>query len=492
MVYHWLPDYGVSLHAHVSPSYYDRRITNDWSWGQMADIFGRKSTLFTAILAFGLGSALSGAATSSNVLIGARVLQGIGGAGNIALTGIVIADLVPLRERGKYTGIVGAVWALGTVIGPLVGGGLANAGLWRWIFYLNVPISLAALVLTKMYLKVREPTGSIVSKLRKLDYIGSTVFLAAIVSVQIALARGGTLYPWSSWNVLLPFLGGSAGLCIFVLWIRIAHRFGVNPLIPPALFQVRSANIGFFTTFLHGVIVFGIIYINPVFFEGILGSSSLRTAVQVMPFSFLCAPFAIVAGASIALTGTYKTVNILGFVFTGLGVGLLCFLTVTPPAWQWIVFQMVISAGAGLLFTAPLPPIQAAVEPKEVAAATALYSFMRNFGACWGLAINTSIFNSRFNALGRTLPDNIYNILKNGGAYAVSTVGYKVFGEHEKEVSHIALACLRACWIAMTVLAIVGMAACFWYEKLHLTTHLETNEYGMIDENQRLGDPETK
>lgn len=400
----------------------------------------------------------------------------------MTLTGIIIADLVPLRQRGNYVGLLGAVWALGTVIGPLVGGALANAGLWRWIFYLNVPISIIAMVLTVMYLRVREPVGSITSKLLKLDYVGSAIFLASIVSMQIALAKGGTLEPWTSWKTLVPLLAGFVGMFVFVMWMKIAQRLKVNVLIPMTLFRSRSAVIGFFTTFLHGVIVFGVIYINPVFFEGILGSSSLRTAVQTMPFSFLCAPFAIIAGASIARTGTFKAVNIIGFVVIAIGIGLLQFLTEAPHTWQWITFQMVISAGAGLLFTSPLPPIQAAVETEEVASATALYSFMRNFGAVWGLAINTSLFNYRVNVLAKDLPENIYNYLKNGGAYAISTVGYKVFGELEGQVSQIALSALQVSWVAMTILAILGAMCCCFYEKLHLSTHIETDEYGLLSE----------
>ena len=435
-------------------------------------------------MTFGIGSAVSGAAQTSGTLIGARVVQGIGGAGNLSLTGIIIADLVPMRLRGKYVGILGAVWALGTVVGPLVGGALANAGLWRWIFYLNVPIVCVALYLTLRFMNVKEPTGSILTKLKQLDYMGSAIFLSSIVAIQIALARGGTLNPWSSIHVLGPLFGGFAGMVIFVLWIKIAERIGTNPLISTALFTKRSAVIGFGTTFLHGLIVFGIIYINPVFFEGILGSSSLWTAVQIMPFSFLCAPFAIIAGASIAITGTFKTVNIVGFAVLAIGLVLCQFLSQHPHTWQYVTFQMVISAGAGLLFTSPLPPIQAAVEPEEVASATALYTFMRNFGAVWGLAINTSIFNARINILAKPLPANIYDLLKNGGAYAISTVGYKVFGELEKDVSTIALASLQVCWYAMTALAILGAVACIGYEKLHLATHMQTDSYGMVENSQ--------
>ena len=419
------------------------------------------------------------------MLIAARIVQGIGGAGNLALTEIIISDIVALRDRGKFVGIIGGVWALGTVIGPIIGGALASGGQWRWIFYLNVPISAIALALAVLFLKVNEPVGSIWVKMRKIDLIGSMIFLGSLVSIQIALASGGVNAPWSSWQILVPLIVGFAGLGLFCVWMVVADRWGIQPIIPKSLFSTRTACVGFALTFLHGAIAFGMIYILPVFFEGIRGFSAIKTGVQFLPFTCVTAPFAIVAGAVIAITGTYKTVNIIAFVLMTTAMGLFQILRPDSPQWHWIVFQIVLGMGAGLMFTCSLPPIQAAVKVSEIAAATSLYSFMRNFGAVWGIAVSTSIYNYKINVLATDLPASIYAVLKDGGAFATSTVGYKTFGEYANKVNDIAIHALRFSFWSLFALAAVGIVCAICFDSLHLSRNLET-EYGMQEKEKRI------
>ena len=453
-------------------------------WGQLADVFGRRSTLMSSIILFALGSGLAGGARSSAMLIAARVIQGMGGAGQLTLTDIIISDIVPLRERGKFVGIIGGVWALGTVVGPLLGGALANAGQWRWIFYLNVPISMIALMLAFIYLRVQEQEGSITSKIKRLDYFGASLLIASLLSIQLALAKGGIDSPWQSWRTLVPLLVGFAGLGMFISWIILAHRMMIlkfGPLLSPVLFRSKTANVGYLLTFLHGIIVYGFIYMIPVYFEGILNSSTLRTGVDLFPFTFVSAPFAIIGGAIVNATGNYKYVNIMSFAFLVLSIGLFQLLSSTCPDYYWIVFQILFGIGAGAMFVVSLSPIQAAVPSHDLAAATALYAFMRNFGAIWGLAINTAIFDYKINVLGTTLPDGIYAELQDGGAYALSALGYDIFGHEADSVKNVATMALQYCWWSLFAVAVAGLIGSFFYDNLELSTILESN-YGMPEQ----------
>lgn len=184
--------------------------------GQLSDIFGRRWVFISVVAIFTLGSGISGGANSSTMLIAGRAVQGIGGGGINLLIELIVSDLVPLRERGNYMSLLFAFFALGTAIGPFVGGILVQRSSWRWVFYINLPIGGVALIFLIFFLRVKyDRTSSFSSRLKKIDYLGTAILAAAITSLLIGLSWGGALYAWSSYRVVVPLVLGILGIFIF-------------------------------------------------------------------------------------------------------------------------------------------------------------------------------------------------------------------------------------------------------------------------------------
>lgn len=443
-------------------------------WGQLADIFGRKYMLLGAIVLFALGSAISGAAQTSAMLIVGRTVQGVGGGGILALVEIVVSDITTLRERGKFVGMIGSVWCLGTITGPVIGGACASSGRWRWIFFLNLPFCLAAFLLVLIFLRVNQPVRDIRRQLWQIDYCGTVLFCASLVSLQIALSWGGVTHSWSSFKTLLPLVCGLCGLVVFCLYESRVAR----PIVSPSLFN-RTSTTGFVLTCVHGIVLYGFIYMFPVYLEGVRDTSAVRAGVLSFPSTFIIAPFAIVAGIVMAITGRYKWLNAMAFVTMALGLGLFVLVKYDSPAGFYIGFQILFAPGAGVLFTATLPAIQVALSPNQVAEATSVYSFFRNFGAILGLAITTAVFNLRMNTLTSALPADLHDVLKDGGAYSLaSSQSLQRLGPYEVTVKVMYTDALRTIWIILCALSAVGGLIALCYREIPLRT-VNESKYGL-------------
>lgn len=236
--------------------------------GQIADAFGRRWLTISIVAIFALGSGISGGASSTRMLIAGRAIQGIGGGGIILMIEMIVCDLVPLRDRGKFMGVVFALCSIGASLGPFIGGAITQHATWRWVFYMNLPIAGVALVLHILFLHVnynRDPSTA--ARLRRLDYTGNVVLLASVTAILVALTYGGSIYPWSSWRVLLPLLVGFAGLGLFIAYER--SRWCVNPGMPIHLFKNRTSAAAFFLTFIHALYSVWVLYFLPVYFQAV-------------------------------------------------------------------------------------------------------------------------------------------------------------------------------------------------------------------------------
>ncbi|THG93354.1 hypothetical protein EW026_g7860 [Hermanssonia centrifuga] len=209
--------------------------------GGLAEIFGRRTAMLIALGLFSLGSALCGAARNMGWLIAARTVQGAGGGGILSLSSIILSDLVTLKERGLYNGMIGMTWSCAASIGPLVGGALAQGGNWRWLFYLNLPVAGLASVLVLMCLKLRTPPGTLHEKLGRMDWIGNAIIMSSSSACVIALTWGGVKYPWTSPHILVPLILGLLGMCFFVFY---EAQFAKEPLLPISLLSNRTSVSG--------------------------------------------------------------------------------------------------------------------------------------------------------------------------------------------------------------------------------------------------------
>ncbi|KAL8287529.1 hypothetical protein RQP46_003387 [Phenoliferia psychrophenolica] len=377
--------------------------------GSCANIFGRRPAMLASLFLFVAGSAISGASPTINVIIIGRSIQGAGGGGILAMTEIIICDLVPLAQRGLYMGIIGCVWAVASACGPPVGGAFASGGLWRWLFYMNIPIGLIALALVGFCLNVKVPKTTWRQKFAQMDW-ANIIFVGGATSMILGLTWGGTFYPWSSVKVIATLAAGGGGMILFLVvecfWIK-------NPTVPFALFRHRTTLVGFLDTFIHGALVTAAVYYLPVYFQSAKHASALMSGVDSFSLSFTVAPFAIVAGASIAITRHYWAQNVVGWVFVIVGFWSMTLLKWDSSMAEWVGFPIILGIGLGILYTATIFPVVAPLPPSRHPQAMAFHAFVRSFGQVLGITGGSTILT---NGLSSKLPAEYVAMLPEGSA----------------------------------------------------------------------------
>ncbi|GKZ37168.1 hypothetical protein AbraIFM66950_008591 [Aspergillus brasiliensis] len=356
-------------------------------FGQLADVFGRRWPLISAVALFALGSGISGGASSTAMLIAGRTIQGVGLGGVNMLIDVVVCDLVPLRERGQVTALIFVVFALGSSIGPSIGGAFTQHVTWRWAFYISLPIAGTAMVFMILFLQVKsQKHTTLADKLKRIDWLGNIILVAAVVAVLIALSSSSASYPWSSWHVIVPLMLGLVGLIAFAL-VQITPRLCPEPTKPPRLFANRTTFAAFVISFLHGMLMYWELYFLPVYFQGVQLSTSTQSGVELLPTVIFTVP-----GALITKTGRYKPIQISDFAFMALGMGLFSLLDQNSSTGAWVGFQLLAAIGSGFIVTSTLPAAQAALSEADVAISMATWAFCRAFGAVCGVSIPADIY----------------------------------------------------------------------------------------------------
>ncbi|KAI1749855.1 major facilitator superfamily domain-containing protein [Xylaria castorea] len=281
--------------------------------GQLCNLFGRRWMMLIVVALFALGSGISGGAKNTANLIGGRAVQGIGGGGINLLIELIVSDLVPLRERGAYFGIVFGVFSLGTAVGPLVGGAIVDGTTWRWVFWINLPVAGVALVLHFLFLHVNyDREAAILTKLKRIDYAGNAILVASVVAVLLALSWGGTKYPWSSYQVLVPLIVGIFGLVLFHMyegmpWVR------EYPTLPERVFKRRTPAIALIIACINFICLFWVIYFLPVYLQAVLGMSPTLSGVALLPTVLLSVVTGAISSVLPSKWGRYRPLYILAF-----------------------------------------------------------------------------------------------------------------------------------------------------------------------------------
>ncbi|BGP33571.1 hypothetical protein JCM10296v2_005375 [Rhodotorula toruloides] len=367
---------------------------------------GAAPSSVAALIFFALGSALTGAAQSMAMAIADRSIQGIGGGAILTMAEIIVIDLVPLAERGSYMGILGAVWAIASVAGTPIGGGLATAGAWRWLFYLNLPLTGLALSLLLVFLNIKAPQTTLREKLEQMDY-ANVIFVAGATALILGLTWGGSAYAWSSYHVLAPLLLGIFGLVVFFV---VEARFVKYPTVPFDISGHPTALVGYVTTFLHSIAVLAVIYFLPTaYFQASKSVSPIRAGIDLFPICFTIAPLAILTGASVTILGKYKAQNVLAWAFMVLGFGLMTLLKWDSKTGMWAGFAhlrrarnpILFGIGAGGLYAGLNFPVLAPIAVSQQPLAMAFFGFIRSLGQVFGIAIGSTILQNR---LAQTLP----------------------------------------------------------------------------------------
>lgn len=460
-------------------------------FGQTANIFGRRALTLFAIIVFAVGSAIAGPSPSLGALVAGRAIQGIGCAGINAMVEMVVCDLVPLRERGKFMGFIFAIYAISTTIGPIVGGVFASRLTWRWIFYLNLPLAGLTLVMVLVSLSAL-PSGSSMSMraLKRVDVTGNALLVASITLILVALTWGGGEQPWSSWRTILPLALGLLGLPLFLLYeTRVPE-----PTTPLRLFANRTSLVGLWCAFIHNMLVYWILFVLPIYFQAVLRFSAFRSGISLLPTAAVCMPFTIISGGIMSKIGRYRPLLITGFALFPIAMGLFTRLDGHATAGDWAGFQIIGAVAIGIGIPVTLPTILTPLPESDVAVATATWAFMRGFGTIWGVAVPLAIFNTKVNSLAAArLADNsgARTELTNGGAYTLAAGGflYPKLGldddaDLEATVKSIYVDSLKLCWQVGLGFALLGFLLTFVAKELHMRTELQT-EFGLENESDK-------
>jgi EmrB/QacA subfamily drug resistance transporter len=355
-------------------------------YGKLGDMYGRKPVFLAAILIFLAGSMLSGLSQSMTELIAFRALQGMGAGGLMVGAQAIIADIVPPRERGKYMGLIGSVFAIASVAGPLLGGFLVESLDWRWVFYVNMPIGAVAVLVVIFRLHLRTP-----SQRHAIDWLGAALLTAGVSAIILLTTWGGNEYPWGSPTILALGAAAVALLAAFV-W---QERRAAEPIIPLTLFHSSVFRVASTIGFVIGLAMFGAIVFIPLFLQLVYGVSPTSSGLRMLPLMAGLLTASVTSGRIITRLGRYKAFPIAGTAVTTLGLFLLSRLEVGTQPWLASVYMLVVGVGIGLVMQVIVLAVQNDAPARNIGVATSTATFFRSMGGSLGVAIFGAIFASR-------------------------------------------------------------------------------------------------
>ncbi|CAF3463917.1 unnamed protein product [Fusarium graminearum] len=362
----------------------------------LSHIFGRRPALLASVTIFAGGSIMAALAKNVSVLLGGRTLQGLDSGGILALTYVIATDLVSLRERGKWFGLISLNWAIGSILGPLIGGALVEVS-WPWLFWINLPFCGVAYIMIPITMRIkRKEDASVNTKIKEFDWIGTIIFVASLKSFLIPLSWGGIMYDWSNPRTVVPLVFGILSLIAFGVHIKFCRRYSrCDPLLRPSLFTSLTALSAYFATIIHGIIVWCLVYYVPLYHE-IRGSSPITAGVAVLPFTGTVAPAAVVVGLLITKTGTYRPFIWAGWTLVPLGMGLMMLLEKDTETYKWVIIYLTGGLGLGILYSAQAFAAQASASNSDLPFAASMYAFCRSLGQGIGVAVGGVTFQNEF------------------------------------------------------------------------------------------------
>ncbi|WBP91766.1 MDR family MFS transporter [Kitasatospora cathayae] len=354
-------------------------------WGKLGDMYGRKRFFQASIVIFLIGSVLCGLAQDMGELIAFRALQGLGGGGLMVLSQAIVGDLVAPRDRGKYQGVFGAVFGVTSVLGPLLGGLFVDHLSWRWVFYVNLPIGVVALVVIAAVLHGLE-----VRREHRIDYLGTALIAAVATCLVLMTSLGGTTWAWSSWQVVGL---GVLGLVLLLAFVEV-ERTAVEPVLPLRLFRSRTFSLVAVISFVVGFAMFGALTYLPTFLQVVQQVSPTLSGIHMLPMVLGMLLTSIGSGQIVARTGHYRIFPIAGTAVTTIGLLLLSRLDEHSGTAEMSLYFLVFGLGLGLVMQVLVLIVQNSVGYQDLGVATAGATFFRSIGASFGVSIFGTIFAS--------------------------------------------------------------------------------------------------
>ena len=356
-------------------------------YGKFGDLIGRKSLLLAAIALFMAGSLVGALAVDMTWLIVGRAVQGLGGGGLIILTQAIVADVVPARDRGKYMGPMGGVFAFASVAGPLLGGWFTQGPGWRWAFWINLPLGALALAVAAVFLRL--PKGR--QRRPKLDYLGMALLVVGTTLMVLIGTWGGLRYAWTS----PPILGMAAGTLVTAALFVLVERRAAEPIVPLHMFGSRDFNLTTVGGLLMGVAMFGTIAYMPTYFQMANGIDATEAGLLMIPMMAALLLTSVLVGAYVSRTGHYKSIPIAGSVVMSVALVLMSTVHTTTPVWLVCLHLALLGVGVGACMQLLVLIVQNSFPLREVGTATAANNYFRQVGASLGSAVVGSVFTNR-------------------------------------------------------------------------------------------------
>lgn len=384
--------HGLSVQAWVTTAYLITSTITTPIYGKLGDMYGRKKLFMFAITVFVIGSAACSFATSMYMLAAFRAFQGLGAGGLFTLVLAIIGDLVPPRERAKYTGYFMATFATSSVLGPVIGGLFAETSSilfisgWRWVFLVNVPIGIVALFVVWRTLHLDH-----VQRKARIDWWGAVALVIGLVPT-LTVAEQGRTWGWTSGKSITAYVIAAIGVTMFIL---VERAMADDALIPLRIFKLRAASVTIVASIIVGMGMFGGITVLPLYFQIVHGASPMTSGFLMLPMVAGLMIAGIVSGQITSRTGRIREFPIFGTAIAVVGLTLLfLFVTADTPVWQVMVFMFVFGYGLGNCMQPLTIIVQNAVPPKEIGVATSSATFFRQMGGTLGVAIFLSILFS--------------------------------------------------------------------------------------------------
>jgi EmrB/QacA subfamily drug resistance transporter len=360
-------------------------------YGKLGDLVGRKSLFIGAIAVFILGSVIGGLSPDMAWLIGGRAVQGLGGGGLMILAQAIIADVVPARERGRYMGIMGGVFALSSVAGPLLGGWYTEGIGWRWAFWMNVPLGILAITSAMFFLHL--PKGP--RNRAPMDVAGMALLAIASTGLVLTTTWGGTTYEWGSGTIIGLVVVTIVAVVAFV----VVERRAAEPIMAPHLFSDRNFNLTTVAGLITGIAMFGALAYLPTYLQMATGANATKAGFLMIPMLAGLLVTSIVSGLLVSRTGRYKWLPITGTLMVALSLVLLSTMTPSLPVWVLCSYLAIMGIGLGMSMQILILIVQNSFPNSEVGTATASNNYFRQIGASLGSAVVGSLFVARLTQL---------------------------------------------------------------------------------------------
>jgi EmrB/QacA subfamily drug resistance transporter len=368
-------------------------------YGKLSDLYGRKLLFQAAIVIFIVGSVLCGLSQSMLQLIGARGIQGIGAGGLMAMAFAILGDVISPRQRGRYTGYLGSVFAFASVVGPFLGGFLVDSLSWRWVFLVNVPVGLAALGITSAVLKL-----PVVRRDHAIDWVGAALLVGGVTSLLLGLVWGGTEYAWSSPTIRGLLAGFAACLAVFLWW----ESRTPEPILPLRLFRNRVFTVSTVLSLIIGAAMYGALMFLPLFLQVVTGASATNSGLLLLPLMAGMMTTSIVSGRVIAHTGRYKKWPVGGTAVAAVGMVFLSTMDENTTRLESSLYMLLLGLGVGMVMQVLILAAQNAADFGDMGVVTSAVNFFRSLGGVVGVAVFGAIMSATLlPALAERIPPEV-------------------------------------------------------------------------------------